>query len=120
MELVARSIHCIATSIDKLAEKAHVGDIREAIEFVQPGRVVQMGERTIQMASARPFEHLFFNRNYMNVKDYPFGISNMAGYWAEDRIFGGVVLFDRGDSGKEVRKYSSLFTCDILTMLNHI
>lgn len=46
--------------------------------------------------------HLFFNIHYRAYEQYPFGIADMAGYWAEDRIFGGVVLFDRGESGKEV------------------
>ena len=107
MELVARSIHCIAASIDKLAEKAHIGNIREAIDFVQPGRVIDMGTRTIEMDSTPALKHLFFSFNYMNVKDYPFGVSDMAGYWAEDRIFGGVVLFDRGESGKEVWTFTA-------------
>lgn len=33
---------------------------------------------------------------------YPDGLADVAAYWAEDRIFGGVVLFGRGKSGKEV------------------
>jgi hypothetical protein len=42
----------------------------------------------------------------MDYDQYPDGLADVAGYWAEDRIFGGVVLFDRGDSGYEV--------CDLL------
>jgi hypothetical protein len=45
---------------------------------------------------------LFFHVDYMDHRQYPNGLADMAGYWAEDRIFGGVVLFDRGDSGYEV------------------
>lgn len=92
----------MATSIDKLAEKVHVGDIREAIEYVQPGHVVHIDDQIIQMDSIPALDHLFFTFSYMNSKEYPFGISDMAGYWAEDRIFGGVVLFDRGESETEV------------------
>lgn len=33
---------------------------------------------------------------------YPDGVAELPGYWAEDRIFGGVVLFGRGESGREV------------------
>lgn len=34
---------------------------------------------------------------------YPHGIADMVGYWAEAKIFGGVVLFDRGETDNEVR-----------------
>lgn len=33
---------------------------------------------------------------------YPNGLADVVGYWAEARIFGGVVLFDRGESELEV------------------
>jgi hypothetical protein len=33
---------------------------------------------------------------------YPNGFAVVAGYWAEAKIFGGVVVFDRGPSGVEV------------------
>lgn len=109
MELVARSIHCIATSIDKLAEKSHKGNIREAIEYVQPPWTDSdsdddgSNEEENEFPSLPAFGHLFFSCWYLYYGDYPFGTSDMAGYWAEDRIFGGVVLFERGESGKEVR-----------------
>ncbi|POS75812.1 hypothetical protein DHEL01_v205796 [Diaporthe helianthi] len=32
---------------------------------------------------------------------YPAGIADVVGYWAEARIFGGVVVFDRGPTGVE-------------------
>ena len=44
----------------------------------------------------------FFHRYYMNVEQYPRGPPDAAGYWAEGKIFGGVVVFDRGESEKEV------------------
>lgn len=36
--------------------------------------------------------------HYSKPKQYPDGISDVTGYWAEDRIFGGVVLFGRGSN----------------------
>ncbi|KAG8164179.1 hypothetical protein KVR01_006097 [Diaporthe batatas] len=39
--------------------------------------------------------------NFDDPKQYPHGVADVAAYWAEDRIFGGVVLFGRGKSGKE-------------------
>ncbi|KAK3186429.1 hypothetical protein K4F52_004730 [Lecanicillium sp. MT-2017a] len=49
----------------------------------------------------------------------------MAGYWAEDRIFGGVVLFDRTESGKALRAMDSRwkstfpFFCDVDNFERH-
>lgn len=52
---------------------------------------------------------MFFHVDYMDYDQYPNGLADIAGYWAEDRIFGGVVLFDRGDSGAEVRDVALVF-----------
>lgn len=38
---------------------------------------------------------LFRHTWYINPENYPEGAADMAGYWAESRILGGVVLFDR-------------------------
>lgn len=36
--------------------------------------------------------------HYSKPTQYPAGIADLTGYWAEDRIFGGVVLFGRGSN----------------------
>ncbi|KAJ0123807.1 hypothetical protein J7T55_012277 [Diaporthe amygdali] len=38
---------------------------------------------------------------YDDPEQYPDGNADIAAYWAEDQIFGGIVLFDRGESGSE-------------------
>ena len=43
-----------------------------------------------------------FHDSYMRFENYPFGLLDVVGYWAETKLFGGVLLFDRGDSGSEV------------------
>lgn len=40
---------------------------------------------------------LFCHAWYRDYEQYPQGIADCVGYWAEARIFGGVVLFDRRD-----------------------
>lgn len=40
---------------------------------------------------------------YSDPEQYPDGVADVAGYWAENWIFGGVVVFSRGESGVEVR-----------------
>ncbi|KAJ5574136.1 uncharacterized protein N7459_008563 [Penicillium hispanicum] len=42
-----------------------------------------------------------YHHNYIDYEQYPLGIADMVGYWAEYQIFGGVVLFNRGESEKE-------------------
>ena len=44
----------------------------------------------------------FYHEEYRRLELYPSGLLNVVGYWAETQLFGGVVLFDRGDSGLEV------------------
>lgn len=46
-----------------------------------------------------------FHDCYTEHKDYPCGLLDVVGYWAETQLFGGVLLFDRGDSGLEVRRH---------------
>ena len=50
----------------------------------------------------------FCNSSYEAVEQYPNGVADVVGYWAESRIFGGVVVFDRGETETEVgmREYS--------------
>ncbi|KAF4336803.1 hypothetical protein FBEOM_9337 [Fusarium beomiforme] len=45
----------------------------------------------------------FSHRSYRSYEQYPRGFADVAGYWAESKIFGGVVVFDRGESETEVR-----------------
>lgn len=43
---------------------------------------------------------------YDDPEQYPEGNADIAAYWAEDQIFGGIILFDRGETGTEVGKFS--------------
>lgn len=52
----------------------------------------------------------FFHSSYQWHEQYPRGLADVAGYWAEGKIFGGVVVFDRGETEKEVSIPSSTFT----------
>lgn len=49
----------------------------------------------------------FYHTNYRLFDRYPFGLLSVVGYWAEAEIFGGVVLFERGESGSGVHLISS-------------
>ncbi|KAL1868299.1 hypothetical protein Daus18300_006023 [Diaporthe australafricana] len=43
---------------------------------------------------------LFLHTWYRDHAQYPHGAADVAGYWAENRVLGGVVLFDREEASK--------------------
>ncbi|POR36286.1 Uncharacterized protein TPAR_03530, partial [Tolypocladium paradoxum] len=45
----------------------------------------------------------FSHGAYNAVEQYSHGIADVAGYWAEAKIFGGVIVFDRGETEVECR-----------------
>ena len=48
----------------------------------------------------------FSHAPYIAHDQYPDGIADIVGYWAEARIFGGTVVFDRGVTESEVRLHT--------------
>lgn len=105
VELVAVAIHQIAVLLFQLQPKLHNGDIESVVAWKKEARWVTLegGRRIFEEPLFEPGPTLFFHIEYMDYDQYPNGVADIAGYWAEDQIFGGVVLFDRGVSGLEVR-----------------
>ena len=60
-----------------------------------------------------PFYVEFYHTDYKEYERYPFGLLNVVGYWAETQFFGGVLLFDRGESGLEVGRPHRT-SCDVV------
>lgn len=48
--------------------------------------------------SVEPWPTLFAHRYFTAHEQYPDGVADIVGYWAEDRILGGVAIFDRSQS----------------------
>lgn len=94
IELLARSCHEIAARIFQLDEGVHKHALYEAWRDAQDEDLLKPGCK-------RP-PCTFSNTEYQFYEQYPNGIADVAGYWAESKIFGGVVVFDRGPSGVEV------------------
>lgn len=103
VELVAVAIHQIAVLLFNLQPKLHDGDIDSVVSWKRESRWVthEGGRRIFEESIWEPGPTLFFHVNYMDYDQYPNGVADIAGYWAEDQIFGGVILFDRGASGLE-------------------
>lgn len=96
-------MHSIAVSLFDLEEKSHIGNIQEVVKYTAPPTVIQLGSgHTIKKRVLPPYPTLFTFSCYSWHEQYPNGVADVAAYWAEDKIFGGVLLFDRGVSGLEV------------------
>lgn len=85
--------------MNALAGKIHASSHPHT--YIEPeelqGGHLALFDRTNQV----PF--ILYHDGYKRVENYPFGLSSVVGYWAESQLFGGVLLFDRGYSGLEVR-----------------
>lgn len=94
LELLAVSCHQIAVYLYQLDGVYHThSDYEKWIHLPR-----DMG-RWDSYRYPTAFCHTF----YTAVEQYPNGVADVVGYWAEARIFGGVMLFDRGESETEVR-----------------
>jgi hypothetical protein len=110
MELVALAVHEVAVRLFTLQPKCHSAEMIERVTmFRHQGDWMQWGRKMIRDPTydfyyARyPQPHTLFSiSHYYETDQYPNGWADAAGFWAEDQIFGGVVLFDRGESGVEV------------------
>ncbi|KAG6354041.1 hypothetical protein INS49_005012 [Diaporthe citri] len=93
IELLARSCHQLAVFIFQLDDGVHKHALYEAwrdAPNVDP----------LKRVSKKP-PSAFSNAVYHFYEQYPNGLADVVGYWAESKIFGGVVVFDRGPSGIE-------------------
>lgn len=93
IELLAVSCHQMAVYLDSLDDGIHKhrrhDDWRD-----KPREDIDAGEYVAPT--------IFFHGSYVDFDQYPDGLADVVGYWTEARIFGGVVIFDRGPSGSEV------------------
>ncbi|KAK2783772.1 hypothetical protein FQN52_009516 [Onygenales sp. PD_12] len=74
-------------------------DSAEVYRQMPKPRVLPLGKP--QPVKLKPAE--LFHPYYQDWQQYPHGIADIVGYWAEYRLFGGVVLFDRGQTGSECK-----------------
>ncbi|KAL2282384.1 hypothetical protein FJTKL_10986 [Diaporthe vaccinii] len=104
IELLARSCHQLAVLIFQLNDGVHKHALYEAWRDAPN---VDPRERVTKKPPSA-----FSNTVYHFYEQYPNGLADVVGYWAESKIFGGVVVFDRGPSGTE-RREMYLHACSI-------
>lgn len=98
--MVAVAVHQMAVLIFNLDESLHKND---GVTSWEPPKDPRASPLPSQIRDLPPPVTLFYHQAYRLKERYPNGIGDIVGYWAENRILGGVVLFDRGQSGFEVR-----------------
>ncbi|KAF5988007.1 hypothetical protein FBULB1_1648 [Fusarium bulbicola] len=89
IEIISIAVHQIAIILFSLEEGLHKND--GVIEWAPP-----KSDKTWWAHCPDGHEPtMFFHPWYLSYQRYPNGVADMVGYWAESRILGGVVLFDR-------------------------
>ncbi|KAM0328054.1 hypothetical protein ACHAQA_005456 [Verticillium albo-atrum] len=103
LEMIAVAIHQIAVMLFKLDTSRHKHD--NITEWAPP----QTGTGYDMVFWAEfpdgPLPTLFYHPWYMDHEQYPNGAADLAGYWVEARILGGVMLFDRRPNGNPDHVY---------------
>ncbi|KAI1076706.1 hypothetical protein F5B20DRAFT_555240 [Whalleya microplaca] len=101
IELIATACHQIAVRLYQLDDGVHKHHeheawLAEALSLIP--------EDKPYAARLLPPPTTFFHWHYQASHQYPHGIADVVGYWAEAKIFGGVVVFDRGESESEAKR----------------
>lgn len=89
IEMVAIAVHQIAVILFQLDTSLHKDD------GITNWQAPKSDEFYWELWPNGPLPTLFQHPWYIDYEQYPNGAADMAGYWAESRILGGVVLFDR-------------------------
>ncbi|KAK2602853.1 hypothetical protein N8I77_009358 [Diaporthe amygdali] len=101
IEIMARSLHQVAVILYNnnpdlsTSTSSSVKDVHTWEPPKDAGDLDGRWEVWWQFNPHGPPPTLFRHLWYIDVENYPEGAADMAGYWAESRILGGVVLFDR-------------------------
>lgn len=82
------ALHQLGVMLFKNSPHLHQGDI-EAVLYAKQPYIPPTG------VIIHPRPTMFNHHHYLDDDVYPEGVADMVGYWVENRILGGVVIFDR-------------------------
>lgn len=99
LELVTTACHDIAVYLYQMDDGVHKHAEHKAW---REHKLETLPKEDVMGRKQLPPPTVFWTGAYMDWSHYPNGLADMAGYWAEIQLFGGVVLFDRGESEEEV------------------
>ncbi|KAH6627230.1 hypothetical protein B0J18DRAFT_426838 [Chaetomium sp. MPI-SDFR-AT-0129] len=96
IELVAVTVHRLAVLLFQRDYRLHddIGDPLYTIDLVTPW---ESDLQLPNLARRQPGPILFSHPWYNARNQYPDGLADVVGYWAENTLLGGVVLFDRSE-----------------------
>ncbi|KAI1390124.1 uncharacterized protein F4822DRAFT_224949 [Hypoxylon trugodes] len=97
LELTAVALHQIAVYLFQEAASIHDLHHPQGSGFTIHDATVWERPPDMWLREA-PWPTLFTHPGFTTVEQYPDGVADMAAYWVEDRILGGVLLFDRSQS----------------------
>ncbi|KAM6523988.1 hypothetical protein FSOLCH5_004595 [Fusarium solani] len=100
IELMAVAVHQIAVMLFNLGTSLHKDD--GITEWAPP----KSNRLYWDHNPDGPLPTLFKHPWYVDYDQYPNGAADMAGYWAESRILGGVVVFDRRRQSPDFDPYA--------------
>lgn len=93
LELTAVALHQIAVHLFQLKANLHDRATTQGLDV--DSVVTWKPEPEEFLVNVEPFPTLFAHSHFTAHEQYPNGVADMVGYWAEDRILGGVAIFDR-------------------------
>lgn len=102
IELVSVTLHQFRVILSQLSFLLHQGDLESIEKWQMP--VSEYSPNPLP-PPASIFSHSAFSHH----KLYPDGVHDMAGYWAEDRILGGVAIFNRLEEQKSPNAPPNIF-----------
>jgi hypothetical protein len=118
--MVAVAVHELAVLLYKMGDLQQHEDWKT---WKPPKRhyETQYSASELQLPEPQSYRTLFSHLAFEEHTQYPEGIADVVGYWAENRILGGVVLFDRGESGNQVSTYLAIIiSCSARTLSNKV
>ncbi|KAI1260612.1 hypothetical protein F5Y18DRAFT_420061 [Xylariaceae sp. FL1019] len=96
IEMLAVACHQIAAFLFQADESNHHRTVYEAWAS-RRNELEASGDEHYVLESMKP-PTVFYHDSYCDHEQYPRGLPDVVGYWAEAKIFGGVVLLERGES----------------------
>lgn len=105
IELVVIALHQIAVDLFKRGDlRSHT---QQEIDTITSCVIVPPKSPAVNpqdyAVTIPPRPTLFNHPYYVDLEIYPEGLADIVGYWAEDRIIGGIVLFDRKADPRDPR-----------------
>lgn len=102
IEIIAISVHQVAVLLyQNNSDLSTPGSALQIVHTWTPPKDDYDGTLWWRFNRDGPPATLFGHRWYRNHAQYPHGAADMAGYWAENRVLGGVVLFKRKAEARE-------------------